>query len=151
MPVSLTGYSKGVRELRVRSNPMLAFVLALFVFFAGCQTDHSAVSNGSAVVRVIDHTMFDALPADDKIVLDVRTPNEYAEGHVPGALNIPHNELASRIDELSGESGKTIIAYCESGVRTRRALDVLQKAGFTDLGHLKGDMAGWRAANRAIE
>ena len=76
-------------------------------------------------------------------VLDVRTPEEYAAGHLPGAVNIPSGELYSRIAELSGAREQDIVVYCKTGVRTAAALEVLEKAGFKRLFHLKGDYARW--------
>ncbi|MEX0733930.1 MAG: rhodanese-like domain-containing protein [Steroidobacteraceae bacterium] len=84
------------------------------------------------------------------VVLDVRTPAEYAEGHIPGALNIPHTELAARIVELSDARSRDIVVYCRSGNRTAQALKVLGDAGFTRLFHLKGDYLRWSAENRPV-
>lgn len=78
------------------------------------------------------------------LVLDVRRPDEYASGHVPNAINIPHTELEKRIDELRGNTNKEIIVYCESGRRAGIAMDILKQAGFTKIVHLEGDMKAWR-------
>ena len=85
------------------------------------------------------------------VVLDVRTEKEYAEGHVPGALNISHDELPSRLGELKSARAKDIVVYCRSGRRTGIALGVLEQAGFKRLYHLEGDYLGWTAAGRPIE
>ena len=77
------------------------------------------------------------------VVLDVRTPAEYAGGHVPGAINIPRDELASRIAELSGAREKDIVVYCRTGPRADEALGTLGKAGFKRLYHLTGDYTRW--------
>ncbi len=82
------------------------------------------------------------------VVLDVRTPAEYAEGHVPGAINIPNGELAARVAELSDAKGRDIVVYCRSGVRAAQALDVLDKAGFKRLFHLQGDYNRWTEEKR---
>ena len=82
------------------------------------------------------------------VVLDVRTPAEYAEGHVPGAINIPNGELAARVAELSDAKGRDIVVYCRSGVRAAQALDVLDKAGFKRLFHLQGDYNRWTEEQR---
>ena len=82
------------------------------------------------------------------IVLDVRTPAEYAEGHVPGAINIPNGELAARVAELADAKGRDIVVYCRSGVRAAQALDVLDKAGFKRLFHLQGDYNRWTEEQR---
>jgi phage shock protein E len=87
----------------------------------------------------------------DLVVLDVRTPAEFAAGHVPGARNISHELLASRVAELAPLRDKLVVLYCRSGRRTLLAEDVLRKAGFTRLGHLQGDYLAWEAEHRPIE
>jgi len=84
------------------------------------------------------------------VILDVRTPAEYAEGHVPGALNIPHTELAARVAELSEARSRDIVVYCRSGNRTKQALKLLGEAGFTRLFHLKGDYLRWSEEDRPV-
>ena len=77
------------------------------------------------------------------LVLDVRSPEEYASGHVPGAVNIPYAELPDRISELGGPSAEVVV-YCESGRRAGVAEEVLRQAGFSRVLHLEGDMGAWR-------
>ena len=84
------------------------------------------------------------------VVLDVRTPAEYAEGHLPGAINIPNGELAARVAELADAKGRDIVVYCRSGVRAARALDVLGKAGYERLFHLQGDYNRWTEEKRPV-
>lgn len=85
------------------------------------------------------------------VVLDVRTPAEFAAGHVPGARNIPHDQLAARLGELATLRDKPVVLYCRSGRRTLLAEDTLRTAGFTQLLHLEGDWLAWEAAQRPIE
>jgi rhodanese-related sulfurtransferase len=87
----------------------------------------------------------------DLVVLDVRTAEEFAAGHVPGARNVSHEQLASRIDELAAARDKQVVLYCRSGRRTLLAEDVLRKAGFKRLGHLEGDYLAWEAGKRPVE
>ena len=87
----------------------------------------------------------------DLVVLDVRTADEFAAGHVPGARNVSHEQLASRIDELATARDKQVVLYCRSGRRTLLAEDVLRKAGFKRLGHLEGDYLAWEAEKRPVE
>jgi rhodanese-related sulfurtransferase len=82
------------------------------------------------------------------LVLDVRTPGEYAVGHLPGAVNIPHSELAARIADIPRD--RDIVVYCRTGARTRQALDLLKKAGFERLFHLKGDYTRWSEEKRPV-
>lgn len=85
------------------------------------------------------------------VVLDVRTPEEFAAGHVPGARNIPHDALAARVAELESVRDSDIVVYCRSGRRSQIAIETLTAKGFTRLGHLNGDFLAWQAANRPIE
>lgn len=79
------------------------------------------------------------------LILDVRSPQEYAEGHVPGAVNIPHNQLGSRLSEIGSYKDKEIVLYCAVGGRVVTAANTLRAAGFSKLLHLDGDMNGWRS------
>ena len=80
----------------------------------------------------------------DILILDVRTPEEFYSGHVPGAINISHTDLPKRIEEVYPYKDKDIIVYCEQGVRAGIAQDALRKAGFSSILHLEGDMEAWR-------
>lgn len=77
------------------------------------------------------------------LILDVRSPEEYAEGHIPGAINIPHDRLSSRLAEVGSHKDREIVLYCRSGRRVGVAANILQAAGFSKLLHLAGDMSGW--------
>ncbi|MDF2520964.1 MAG: CoA-disulfide reductase [Clostridia bacterium] len=84
------------------------------------------------------------------LVVDVRTAGEFAYGAVPGAVNIPLDELQSRVGEL-GKKDRKIILYCASGARSAYALQVLKAYGFTDLengGGLSRMMARARTTGR---
>lgn len=82
------------------------------------------------------------------IILDVRTPEEFAAGHVPGAINIPYTHLPARVSELHDAGDKEIVVYCATGVRAERAVKRMREQGYTRLLHLDGDMKGWDANNR---
>ena len=85
------------------------------------------------------------------LLLDVRTPDEFAAGHVPGARNIPHSELAARMAEVEPFRERGVIVYCESGRRAGMATADLTDARFRNVSHLMGDMSGWRDAGLEIE
>jgi phage shock protein E len=88
--------------------------------------------------------------SDKPVVLDVRTPEEFAAGHVPGARNIPHDVLAERIAELADARGSEVVVYCRSGRRSQLAIETLTQRGFTRITHLSGDFLAWQAANQPI-
>ena len=64
------------------------------------------------------------------ILLDVRSPGEFASGHVEGALNIPHDQISGRLGELLKYKGNEIVLYCRSGRRSGLAQAQLTKEGF---------------------
>lgn len=64
------------------------------------------------------------------VILDVRTPEEFASGHLKNAINISHETLLDRILELSEHKDREIIAYCRSGARSEYACEVLVAFGF---------------------
>jgi phage shock protein E len=111
-------------------------------------------TSGSAAASPVRTVTPDALLARqaakdrDLVVLDVRTPEEFAAGHVPGAVNVPHDQVGARLGELDKFRDKDVVVYCRSGRRSGLALSVLEQAGFKRLGHLEGDMNAWSAAGR---
>ncbi len=84
------------------------------------------------------------------LILDVRTSGEYASGHIPGAIHIPHAQISRRIGELEEYRDKEIVVYCASGPRAYSAEAVLNRAGFERVRHLAGDITRWRREGRPI-
>jgi phage shock protein E len=80
--------------------------------------------------------------AGRELILDVRTPEEYAQAHVPGAKNIPVQELQARVAEL-GANDTPIVVYCRSGARSAAAATLLARAGFARVTDI-GAMGNWR-------
>lgn len=85
------------------------------------------------------------------LILDVRSPEEYAAGHVPRAKNVPHSEIAARLAEIASYRDREVILYCERGGRAARARELLETAGFGRLLRLAGDMEAWRGAGLPVE
>jgi phage shock protein E len=85
---------------------------------------------------------------DHLFLLDVRTPQEYAEGHIAGAINVPYDQLATRLAEVPKD--KDVVLYCRSGRRAGIAADVLAANGYKRLSHLDGDMIAWTEKGRPV-
>ncbi len=84
-------------------------------------------------------------------VLDVRTPEEYAAGHLPGAVNIPHDELGcAHRPSCPARANATSSSTAGPAGATAEALGVLDKAGFKRLFHLKGDYTRWSEEKRPV-
>lgn len=70
-------------------------------------------------------------------IVDVRTEDEFMDGHYPNAVNIPVNEIMDRADEI-GAKDKPVVVYCESGSRSAYAAMMLKVEGFTDVTNAGG-------------
>lgn len=88
---------------------------------------------------------------DAPLILDVRTEDEFSAGHIPGAINIPHTELADRITELDGYQDKEIILHCRSGKRAGMVEPVLIEDGFIHVRDLDGQWLQWQAGGYPVE
>lgn len=74
------------------------------------------------------------------ILLDVRSKQEYEEGHLESAINIPVFELENKANNILKDKTKTIIVYCASGSRSRRAKEILEEMGYKDIYNLKNGL-----------
>lgn len=76
--------------------------------------------------------------AEGVLLLDVRTPQEYAGGHIPGSRNIPLDELNERIESVLPDQSRPIIVYCQSGGRSAAAARLLKNMGYADVSDFGG-------------
>jgi rhodanese-related sulfurtransferase len=88
---------------------------------------------------------------DPPLLLDVRSPEEFAAGHVPGAQNVPQDALEERLPELCLERAREVVVYCERGPRAARAAAALAAAGCSAVRNLDGHMTAWRAAGLPVQ
>ena len=84
------------------------------------------------------------------LVLDVRTGEEFAAGHLRDAKHIPLADLGNRIGELEKSKNRTVIVVCQSGARADKAARQLQAAGSEDAHALEGGQAAWIAAGLPV-
>ena len=110
---------------------MLVLVLALGG--AGCSRSEPARTEPPAAAPAKDPQAARALIKSGAVVLDVRTPEEYAGGHLPGAVNVPVQELERRLPDVEalvgGDKARPIVVYCGSGNRDGKAKRALEAAG----------------------
>jgi len=81
------------------------------------------------------------LVGDGALLIDVRSPKEFANGHLPGAVNVPIDGFEGHVDELLGEN-REMVLYCAAGVRCNKAAVLLQQAGSSSV-HQLGTLARW--------
>ena len=84
-------------------------------------------------------------------LVDVRTPEEFADGHVPGAINIPVDQLSQRLSELESHKTADLYLICRSGGRSARARDMLLEAGFAHPINVAGGTLAWKSAGFPVE
>ena len=72
------------------------------------------------------------------IILDVRTQEEYDQGHIPGAIQISHEEIADKAEEVLTDKDQLILVYCRSGRRSKLAAEALVELGYTNIKEFGG-------------
>ena len=111
---------------------------AAIILLAGCS------STGSATTVNLNVSEFSQkITEPGVIVVDVRTPEEFASGHIEGALNIDFNSgnFANEITRLN--PSETYAIYCRSGSRSGQAASIMHEAGFHDVSNLNGGVIDW--------
>ena len=127
-------------NLTVKTAAAVAMWLAVVTNAAG---DSHYVKNKSLAAQI------DA--GRGPVVIDVRTPDEYTRGHVPGALLMPIQIFATEIKRLSVDKSHPIVVYCELGPRAVVARGALRLAGYTQVSYLEGHMRAWRESGLNTE
>jgi rhodanese-related sulfurtransferase len=129
---------------------MRAFTRSLM---AAAAFTFAAVSHAADTPKIDQASLLKRIEKKDAslLILDVRTPEEFAAGHVPGAINIPYTHLPARISEVADAADKDIVVYCTVGVRAEKGAERLRENGFSKLLHLDGDMKAWEAKKRPLE
>lgn len=113
--------------------------LVVAVLLAACSKSESppAATQAPAKTSSKDPQAARTLIAKGAVVLDVRTPEEFASGHLPTATNIPVQDVPARITDIDkltgGDKAKPIVTYCASGARSAKAKEALEAAGYTNV------------------
>ena len=97
----------------------------------GCGNPESA-SNGALAGQTVEFDLTDA------VLLDVRSQDEFASGHLRGALNIPHDRISGEITAAAPDKTKPVILYCRSGRRADTALKTMKSMGYENVVNLGG-------------
>ena len=127
----------------LRNTLVAAISMGVFALSACTQEDSSAPVQPSELAAVL-------AGEDAPLLLDVRTPEEFAQGHVRGATLVPVQELAARLGELAAYKERGVVTYCEVGGRAGKAMELLRAHGFTRVRLLDGSMKRWREEGREV-
>ncbi|MBI3776908.1 MAG: rhodanese-like domain-containing protein [Gammaproteobacteria bacterium] len=113
---------------------IIAMLVHSFVGAAGVKN----IPPGEAVILI---------NRQNAVVLDVRTDDEFKQGHIINSLHIPVGLLASRIKELEQHKSHPLVVICRTGQRSTQACSMLRKHGFESLYGLSGGIVAWQSAN----
>lgn len=116
-----------------------AVALTLALFLSGC----GATNDEANFAHIPASDFHDILVARESILLDIRTPQEFAAARIPGAVMIDFNSLSfrSRIEAL--EKDKIYLIYCRTGTRTQKSMRLYQQLGFATVLGLQGGIEAW--------
>ncbi len=101
-------------------------------------------------VPEVDIDDAERLIAEGAIALDVREPNEFAQGVIPGAILIPRGDLPERIRGEIPDTSAQVVAYCAGGVRSAYAAETLSDLGYTRVVSMAGGINEWAGAGKPI-
>lgn len=122
---------------------MRRFIVCSLLLLAALPMAASASRPAVSPAAVAEITARDDAP----LLLDVRSPEEYAQGHLPGAVLIPHDQLAERLDEIDRD--RWVLVYCRSGARASKAQAVLEDAGI-EVRQIQGSWLRWQEEDRPV-
>ena len=117
---------------------MLIVLLIVVTISAGC--NYVDASQGG--VSMTTEEALSLWQAKEAVIIDVRTPQEYQEGHIPDAALIPLNQLESRLDEVPKD--QQVLLICRSGRRSAQGTSLLRSKGFDQVANIEGGMLAWR-------
>lgn len=122
----------------IGNHPILvgAFMVILALFVR-----NELVRGGRAVTP---QELVNLVNRDGAVVVDVRDKKEFSDGHIVGAINVPHTALAGRLAELEKYKERPLVLACKMGQHAGASGTVLRKAGFQNVSRLKGGVAEWR-------
>jgi rhodanese-related sulfurtransferase len=87
---------------------------------------------------------------NDAVVLDLRSAESFSRGHIAGARNVPMDQLDGNMEKLARFRNKPVVAVCDAGVTSTRAVNALRKSGFESVYNLKGGMSAWGQAGLPV-
>lgn len=135
------------RILEFTSQHPLLVALLLISFFVLIFSELRRKASGMVAV---DPGAAVAMINNDGIVLDLRNAEAFSKGHIVNAKNIPYDEFDAQSNKVQRWKNKPIIAVCDAGISSTKAVDALRKSGFESIYSLKGGMTAWGGAGLPV-
>ena len=134
------------KDVPGRRGNMRSFISKLWVVcIAMIVTMATGCSNGGAEAGMVDVSIEQAFKMwqnKEAIIIDIRTPQEYKEGHIPGVANIPLDQLVERNHEIPTD--KKVLLICRSGNRSSQGTSLLRSKGFGNVYNITKGMSSWQ-------
>ena len=116
----------------------LIFLLLAVMMLTACGQDKEN-NQGAVYVNITAEEAKQIMDSEEGyIILDVRTQEEYDEGHIPGAIVISHKEIAEKAEDVLTDKDQLILVYCRSGRRSKIAAEALVELGYTNIKEFGG-------------
>ena len=116
----------------------LVFLLLAVMLLTACGQDKEN-DQGAVYVNITAEEAKQIMDSEeDYIILDVRTQEEYDQGHIPGAIVISHEEITEKAEEMLTDKNQLILVYCRSGRRSKIAAEALVELGYTNIKEFGG-------------
>ncbi len=116
----------------------LVFLLLAVMMLTACGQDKEN-DQGAVYVNITAEEAKQIMDSEEGyIILDVRTQEEYDQGHIPGAIVISHEEIAEKAEEVLTDKDQLILVYCRSGRRSKIAAEALVELGYTNIKEFGG-------------
>ena len=116
----------------------LIFLLLAVMMLTACGQD-TEKDQGAVYVSITAEEAKQIMDSEEGyIILDVRTQEEYDEGHIPGATQISHEEIAEKAEDVLTDKDQLILVYCRSGRRSKIAAEALVELGYTNIKEFGG-------------
>ncbi|GAB3184178.1 rhodanese-like domain-containing protein [Hydrogenophaga aquatica] len=109
------------------------------------------VGKGGGASGVTPTEAVQLMNREKAVVVDVCSPEEFANGHVTGAKNVPLGELEAKLPMVAKNKALPVVMVCASGMRSTRAVSVAKKLGYEKVHSLTGGMGAWRSANLPVQ
>jgi rhodanese-related sulfurtransferase len=128
-----------------------AFMALISVYAQDCAGQHVVKIKESHVIKTLEPRLaFEFIKKNRRnagfVVLDIRTPQEFQDGHIGGAVNIDYRSATFGADLDRLDKTKTYFVYCRIGRRSAEAIGIMIQKGFTSIYRTPGDIVAWRAA-----
>ena len=118
---------------------ILFVVIAITIMFTGCtKMEKRQTGTETAYKKISAQEAKEIIESEDVIILDVRTQEEYNEGHIENSVLLPVNDISSKAEEILTDKDAKILVYCRSGNRSATASKQLIKMGYTNVYNFGG-------------